>query len=459
MAIKNQLANSPSFPLSRHRNGQWCAHIWDSRQQRSRTYYFGAVAKDPSGKVALYDPVRGYFARVPGIEAGTDHLARSIACVDESLTLGELVKRYLQEVKNRVDAHELSLRTLDSYLRELTKFAGFIGADVDVSALRPEHFARYMEHLTRARKLGNCARRRVRTDITAMLNFGRKNGWYPAVPTGAAWRSPPIDRASLRQARMRAGKTDYSDRLPTGDEIDKLLAGATPSFKAIILLMINAGLGPADIGRLKWRHLDLEHGRLTFPRPKTGVERRAYIWKKTRRALLTVQKLKRIAAAIAKNGEDAPIFISEQGNLMYRESLRTAEVEVDGVKCRKVVGVKVENAVSITVRRLIKITGLPPGLKPYSLRHAAKTYAKASRDPDAVNLMMGHQDRSIPGVYDHERITWKRMKRVALAIKRKLWNRPGNVMPPATKKRRSLPPGAGQNGECARPAATAVALN
>ncbi|MDZ4779608.1 MAG: tyrosine-type recombinase/integrase [Planctomycetia bacterium] len=458
MAIKNRLANSPWFPLSRHRNGQWCAHIWDSRQQRSRTYYFGAIAKDPTGKVALYDPAQGYFARLPGIEAGTDHLARSIVYDTGSLTLGDLVRRYLQEVKNRVDAHELSLRTLDSYLRELTKFAGFIGTDVQVSVLRPEHFARYMEHLTRARKLGNCARRRVRTDITAMLNFGQKNGWYAFVPTGAAWRSPPIDRASLRQARMRAGKPDYSDRLPTGKEIKMLLARATPSFKAIILLMINAGLGPADIGRLKWRHLDLERGRLIFPRPKTGVERRAYIWKKTRLALRNVQKLKRVAAAIAKDGEDAPVFISEQGNLMYRESLRTQEVEVDGVKCRKVVGVKVENAVSITVRRLIKITELPAGLKPYALRHAAKTYAKASRDPDAVNLMMGHQDRSIPGAYDHERITWRRMKRVALAINRKLWNRAGLIKPPAAAKQRSLPPGAGQNGECGRPAA-AVALN
>jgi integrase len=459
MALKTDLAQSPSFPLSRHRNGQWCAHIWDSRRQRSRTYYFGAITNDPSGKAALYDPLYGYFARLPAIEAGTDHIARTVVRDAQSLTLGELVKRYLQEVKNRVDAHELSLRTLDSYLRELTKFAGFIGADLHVSALRPEHFARYMEHLTRARKLGNCARRRVRTDITAMLNFGRKNGWYAAVPTGAAWRSPPIDRASLRQARMRAGKTDYSDRLPAVGEIDKLLSHATPSFKAIILLMINAGLGPADIGRLKWRNLDVKRGRLVFPRPKTGVERRAYLWKKTRRALLAVQKLKRVAVAIAKDGADAPVFISEKGNLMYRESLRTAEVEVDGVKCRKVVGVKIENAVSITVRRLIKLAELPAGLKPYSLRHAAKTYAKRSRDPDAVNLLMGHQDRTVPGVYDHERITWRRMKRVALAIKRRLWPQTGRITPLATAKQRSLPPCAVPGGGHPQHAATMVVLN
>lgn len=444
MRRQSVLFPHPSFPLSKHRNGQWCKHVWNRQKSRSETFYFGAVGDDPQGKRALYDPAIGYFARMPAIETGTDRVMRINAHDGENMTLGDLTKRYLQEVKNRVDAGELSLRTFDTYLRELRKYADFVGVGTIVQHLRPEHFSSYMKHLTQVRKLGNCARRRVRTDISAMLKYGATNGWFPVVPTGSAWKSPPVDKAALRIARMRAGKPDYSDRLVTGDELDKLLSRATPPFKAILLLMINAALGPADIGRLRWRHLDLEARRLAFPRPKTGVERKCYLWKKTCDALLALRTIKRFKAAIVAKGPDAEVFISKRGNAMYRESLRTKVVEVNSKTVTKTVGVKVENAVSITVSRLIRLCELAPGLRPYSLRHSAKTYAKASQDRDAINLMMGHQDRSVQAIYDHEEISWTRLRRVALAIKRKLWPtvNQANTKP----KLRPLPPGASQPG-------------
>ena len=40
-------------------------------------------------------------------------------------------------------------------------------------------------------------------------------------------------------------------------------------------LGVNAGLGNSDCGHLLKRHLDLTGGWLNFPRPKTGVSRRA----------------------------------------------------------------------------------------------------------------------------------------------------------------------------------------
>jgi len=238
-----------------------------------------------------------------------------------------------------------------------------------------------------------------------------------------------VDKTALRLARLRSGKVDHSNRLITGEELDRMCAEATPLFRAIMLLMANCGLGPADIGRLKWKHLDLDRGRLTYPRHKTGVERRAYLWKKTRDALMKVRTIKRIADAMERDGPEAPVFISERGNLMYRESAVIAEVDVDGQKIRKTIRVKIENAVSITIRRRIRVCQLAPGVRPYSFRHTAKTYAKRAKDADAVNLMMGHQDRSIPGVYDHEHISWKRLRRVALAIKRRLWPTDSRVKP------------------------------
>ena len=53
--------------------------------------------------------------------------------------------------------------------------------------------------------------------------------------------------------------TDNSERIVTGEELDKLLDRANPTFKAMTLLGVNCGLGPADIGRLRWNMINQPH--------------------------------------------------------------------------------------------------------------------------------------------------------------------------------------------------------
>jgi hypothetical protein len=43
--------------------------------------------------------------------------------------------------------------------------------------------------------------------------------------------------------------------------------------KAIILLGINRGYGNSDCGRLPLKAVDLKTGFITYPRPKTGIDR------------------------------------------------------------------------------------------------------------------------------------------------------------------------------------------
>jgi integrase len=290
------------------------------------------------------------------------------------------------------------------------------------AGLRAEHFTAYMHHLVEGRKLGRHSRKRVRAYVTAFLNFGAKNSWYIMPGTGADWIAPATDPDSIRQAKARAGVKDFSDRVLTGEEIDKLLERSTPNFRAMILLGINCGLGPADIGRLRWNMLDLERRRLRFPRPKTGVMRVGHLWKCTREALNRVRALKHSRGALDSAGDSALVFMTRIGLPFYRETEIHADVEIDDKKIRKVIGVKIHKPILCTFGRMVRELKLE-GVSFYRLRHSFKTLGKRARDREVLDLMMGHKDTSTGKIYDHEEIGWKRVQRVARIVYRQLWPR------------------------------------
>lgn len=406
------------FPLRPHRNGQWFKSVWNARLKRSEQFYFGSWRDDPMGDAALNDPVVGWLARRPRIKQGIDHLTTE--AVPGELCLGDLMRRYLEHNRTRAAAGDLSLRTLGDHLREVNRFVTMFMPSTPVTSLAPEHFSQYMRHMVEERKLGRYARKRVRNYITALFRFGAKNGWYRMPNTGVDWVVPATDPDSMRLARARAGLPDHSRRVVTGEEIDRLLERAQPAFRAMILLGINAGLGPADIGRMRWNMIDMASGRLVFPRGKTGAMRVGYLWKKTRSALRRVKTLKHNQVVLERDGEAALVFVTRKGLAYYREAERIRDVEVNGHKVKKLVGVTVENAVSITFRRMTKELGIKH-LGFYRLRHSFKTYAKHCRDREALDLAMGHKDLSIGKAYDHETISFSRTKCVAKSVYRRLW--------------------------------------
>jgi hypothetical protein len=245
--MPRQLPSLPfaGFPLHPHKNGQWYRTVWNRHSKRSEQFYFGTWSDDPKGERALNDLQLGWLARRAGIEAGIDNVR--VTRVESAVTLGELMERFLTFKRAMVAAGDLSPRTLGDYLLEVGKFVAFLKTTTPVHAPRPEHFSAYMKYLVEERKLGRHARRRVRAYLNALLRYGVKSGWYQMPSSGPEWVAPPTDRASIRLAKIRAGKKDFSDRLVTGNEIDKLLLRARPTFRAIILMAINCGLGPADI--------------------------------------------------------------------------------------------------------------------------------------------------------------------------------------------------------------------
>lgn len=219
------------------------------RAKKSEQFYFGSWPDDPKGERALKDPASGWLARKDGIRAGVDHIRVNPG--GEELTVGELMARFLVHKHNQSRSGDLSKLTLGGYLRKVKWFVEFLKPGTPVAGLKPEHFTTYMEHLIEVRQLGRFARKRVRTYLSTFLRYGAKNGWYTMPNTGTDCVSPATDPDSMRLARARARVKDNSNRVLIGEEIDKLLERSQPAFKAMILLGVNCGLGPADIGRLR----------------------------------------------------------------------------------------------------------------------------------------------------------------------------------------------------------------
>jgi hypothetical protein len=215
------------FPLRPHRNGSWYKSVWNPLTKRSSHFYFGTWADDPKGERALKDPDIGWLARRDAIRAGID--SPRVEPLGGDLSLGELMGRFLTFKRGKVISGELSLATLEGYLREVQAFVAFQKPGTSASRLRPEHFSAYAKHLVEQRKLGRFARKRVITYVNTYLRYGAKNGWTTMPNTGVDWVAPATDPDSMRVARARAGIADHSARIVTGEEIDKLLQRAQPS--------------------------------------------------------------------------------------------------------------------------------------------------------------------------------------------------------------------------------------
>jgi integrase len=411
----------PDFPLNPKPNGQWGKKFKDRSTGKWTPKYFGSWKTDPQGVAAEAE----YRTRLPGILAGTDSTGVVVTAGD--WTVETLVTEFLKAKKAAAEGKKRSLTTLGDYLRELQAFAAFTSAGALVKALRPEHFTAYAHHLGGERKLGPHAFKRVVRYVRAAFQWGADNGKFTLPSFGTEFVAPDTGKDAMRQHKARNDLADHSARIVTGPELDKMLDRANPNFKAILLLAANCGLGPADLGRLKWRHLDLEAGRLDFPRGKTGTPRKGHLWKKSRSALARVRTLKNAKAAIEAKGRDALVFVARRGLSMYEERLVTKTV--DGKVKASVV---VRNAISITVGRIAADCGLE-GVTLYRFRHGLRTLGQRARDTAALNLAMGHRERTTGETYNHEEPDWTRLKRVARKVYKAYW--------PTAKQEGTLQPG------------------
>ncbi len=281
--------------------------------------------------------------------------------------------------------------------RTTMEFVLKVGSQREIDALIPSDFAHFVQHL-HERGLNAKSRKKVQAVIKAMFRWGADNGLCSLPLFGTAFRAPATNANATRIESSRSGRgtgVDHSSRILSGKEIDTILEGQSLRFQVAVLLGINCGLGPADVGRMRWHNIDMKTGEFTYPRHKTGAMRRGYLWKMTRELL----------AQLPSDQISGYVLLTKTGQPYYRDFP------------------VIVNTLSTLFSRRVKDLGLT-GVTFYRLRHTFKTLGKRARDKDALNLAMGHRANTVEQMYDHEEIPFRRIKRVAMKVKGRLWPRP-----------------------------------
>ncbi len=250
----------PGFPLFPHANGQWAKKI------RGRMHYFGKFANGWEAAEALYNQQREDL-----------HAGRKPRDVDGGLTVPDLFTLYLEAAEVRVKTGEMNRDSWTDTQRTGTYVSDYLGRNTLLASLRIVDFETLRGQLMTRFALSTVAGHIARTKAVLKWAYEVELVDEP-IRTGPNFKRP----SATQFRRDRAAKPA---QMFTPAEIQALTAASNRSMRAIILLGINAALGNRDCGELEFRHLDLDGGWLTYPRPKTGIARRAHLWPETIEAL------------------------------------------------------------------------------------------------------------------------------------------------------------------------------
>ncbi|NLS94145.1 MAG: phage integrase family protein [Planctomycetaceae bacterium] len=363
------------FPLFAHNNGLWCKKI------RGKLHYFGVWADPQAALDKWLDQKEDLLAgRVPRAKSDADEL-----------TLEVLVNEYLAAKQSDVEAGEYSSRTFQGAFTSCESIVQHFGQRRVVADIRQEEFAAYRKSLVKAKYAPNT----INTEVSrckALFNWA-----YQAELIDRPLRYGPQFRTNKKSARRQKAKA--APKMFEAAEVRQMIDVAGTQLKAMILLGVNCGFGNTDCSELPQSALDLKGGWVDFPRPKTGVERRAVLWPETVQALREAIK----SRPEPKNPEDnGLVFMTTYGNRWVRmEPSKTEGIEPHW-----------QDGLTMAFREVVKGLGLvQKGRGFYAFRRTFRTIADESNDWPAINMIMGHTDPTIGGVY-RQRISDERLRAV-----------------------------------------------
>jgi integrase len=405
------------FPLYPHGNGQWAAKVSGKRE------YFGPWAADRDGKLALerytakitpgarsaktcplFEHSSGQWAKkIDGqtVYFGTDkaealrkfksHDTQADTQVQAGgMTLLELVNRFLTTKQMLVGRGELKQGTFDDYMEVTDMLIEQFGENWAVVSIGPIEFEDLLRTYTGSGRKGLVSIADFIIRVRAVFNYGQRNGLFERPVTyGDAFRKPS-------KARMRIERQGKPKKLFERREIRALLKAASPQVRAMILLAINCGFNNHDCAALEEKFIDLDGQWIDYPRPKTGVHRRAPLWKATVKAIREALKSRPKPKNEAHKDR---VFITRVGDSWEAKSAITGEFA------------KLIKKLGLRDRALKNNRRLCFG----ALRHTFQTIGNRARDKDATRTIMAHSPLvgDMSAEYTEELPDDARLRRVA----------------------------------------------
>lgn len=366
----------PDFPLFPHAAGVWAKKI------RGKMHYFGPWS-DPDAALEKYREQKDAL-----------HAGRKPRSDTEALAVKELANRFLNAKKALVEAGELSPRTWAEYKTTTDLLVKNFGKQRLVSDLDPDDFAKLRNKM--AKKWGPHRLAKIIQYVRSVF----KHGFDAGLIDRPVRFGPGFNRPTKKTIRLH--RAEQGLKLFLADEIRRLLDASGPSMKAMILLGINAGFGNGDCGTLPQSALDLDGGWVTYPRPKTGIPRRAALWPET------VEALKESLAKRPQPKEEGDaelVFITKYG-LSWAKETSTNPISQETAKLLRALGINGRK-----------------GLGFYTLRHTFRTVADGAKDQPAADHIMGHEVAHMSSVY-REGIADERLKAVADYVRQWLFAAP-----------------------------------
>ena len=347
----------PDFPLTRHRNGQWCKKI------RGKIYYFGT---DADKALELYR-----------LQCDDLFAGRTPRQSPDDLTVEDVCNLFLESKKQLVASRRLSQRTWDSY-RHVCQRAGRVLGNLIAASVAPADFDRLYTDIA-----GTCKTLKA---IDSTVNMCR-------LPFSWAYKEarllehplhfgPLLKRVSRREMRRdRALRRHENGKMMfEPEEVRAILAAAPVHIRTMVWLGINCGFGNADVGSLMEQDLDLDGRWVHLPRSKSGEERRCPLWPQTAYAIKQSVANRPTAA---DRQHDSLVFLTQRGNPWHSDR--------PGIRC----------PLSHAFGKLLDALGLRRGGRNfYALRHTFQTIAEdGTRDVPAVRSIMGHIDPTMAAEY------------------------------------------------------------
>ena len=322
------------YPLFAHPNGQWAKKI------RGCTHYFGVWAK-PQEALEKYQRER-------------DYLYAGQAPPDECETLGQVLAEFEVEKQRALDEGDINERTFGDY-RSICGMIAKLGRSRPIKGIGKNDLLALRDRLAK----GKNGRQLSPVTFGVKLTFARMFFKYANDEHSAGIKVKPLASPAKKQLRER--RNQASKKLFSAEQLRTLLGAAEPHIKAMILLGINAGFGPADCVSLAAS--EIHDGWYDSFRVKTQVPRRCPLWPETVSAIAEISN-----GGLVFNGR---LWSRHHFARFFKTLCEDCEVYREGVTT------------------------------PYSLRRTFQTIAKtAPVNQSVIDRIMGHERADMSEVYN-----------------------------------------------------------